>query len=84
MIYVIIAIVLGALGLVSGLFAFLYCFKVALVYDTFNKNIKSWSSSLDDTTQDAINRAARNILRELDERITNKDDSNDLNFKENE
>jgi len=76
----IVAIVLGALGLVSGLSALVYSIRVAGQYDTFNKNIKAWSESLDDSTNAAINRAARNILRELDERIT--ENNNNLNVEQ--
>lgn len=79
----IIAMILGALGLVSGLSALLYSIHVAVVYDTFNKNVKAWSESLDESTNAAINRSAYMILKKLDDSITeNKNDLNDLKDEE--
>jgi hypothetical protein len=65
----IVSIVIGALGFVSGLSALLYSVRVAGQFDTFNQNIKSWSEAIDDSAALAIDRAARRMLRELDEKI---------------
>jgi hypothetical protein len=53
-----------------ALCAFVYCIHVSVVYHRFNEGIKEWAENLDNSTKDAINRSAREILRELDERIS--------------
>lgn len=84
MITSIIAIVLAVVAIVYGV-------RVALVFQRFNDGIKDWAEKLDDSTNAAINRAARNILRELDEKISaqkEETDNNDnvelLNLNEND
>lgn len=62
-----------ALSIVSLVFAvavLVYAVHVAVVFQRFNDGIKDWAQSLDASTQEAINRSARNILRELDARIS--------------
>ena len=62
MITSIVAIVLAVAALV-------YTGHLAIVYQRFNDGIKDWAENLDNSTKDAINRSAREILRELDEKI---------------
>lgn len=81
----IIAIILGALAFVLALGCLLYSVHVAVVYKTFNDGVKDWAESLDVSTRNAIDLSARNILRELDSKISAIDkDSNDLNSNEDE
>ena len=88
MILSIIAIVLAVASLVYGI-------HVAVVFQRFNDGIKDWSESIDSTTNAAIQRAARQILKELDEKITeqralerqeleNEEDVEPLNDNNNE
>lgn len=53
-----------------ALCAFAYCIHVAVVYQRFNDGIKDWANALDESTRSAIDRQALEILRELDQRIT--------------
>ena len=78
MIISIVAIVLAVASLVYGI-------HVAVVFQRFNDGIKDWANSLDKSTKDAIDRSARQILRELDERLNEqKTDVEPLNNEENE
>ena len=80
MIISIIAIVLAVLAIV-------YTSHLAIVYQRFNDQIKDWSESLDASMMEAINRASRNILRELDEKISEAKENENvepLNNEENE
>ena len=63
MITSIVAIVLAVAALV-------YTGHLAIVYQRFNDGIKDWAENLDNSTKDAIDRSARQILRELDEKIS--------------
>lgn len=78
-----------------SLCAFAYCIHVAVVYQRFNDGIKDWANALDESTRSAIDRQAMEILRQLDERITeqkalesqvldNKQDVEPLNINEDE
>ena len=81
----IIAIILGALAFVLALGSLFYSVHVAVVYKTFNDGVKDWAESLDVSTRNAIDLSARNILRELDSKISAiNEDSNDLNSNEDE
>ncbi len=88
MIISIVAIVLAIAALVYGI-------HVAIVFQRFNDGIKDWAESIDSTTNAAIQRTARQILKELDEKITeqralerqeleNEEDVEPLNIEENE
>ena len=81
MIMSILAIVLGSLGLLCGVAALVYGIHVAVVFQRFNDGIKDWANSLDESTKEAIDRSARQILRELDEKIS---ESNQDEQTENE
>jgi Na+-translocating ferredoxin:NAD+ oxidoreductase RnfG subunit len=59
MIISIIAIVLAVLAIV-------FTGHLAIVYQRFNDGIKDWAESLDNSTKDAIDRSARQLLIELD------------------
>lgn len=63
-------IALSVVSLVVSVSVLWYCIRLTLVYHRFNEQIKDWASSLDDTMYQEINRTARRILTELDERIT--------------
>lgn len=78
-----------------ALCAFAYCIHVAVVYQRFNDGIKDWARTLDESTRSAIDRQALEILRELDQRITeqkalenqeldNEKDVEPLNIEEDE
>lgn len=62
--------ILSIISIVLAVCAIVYCGHCAIVFQRFNDGIKDWAQSLDDSTRDAIDRSARNILRELDERIS--------------
>lgn len=80
MILSILAIVLAVASLVYGI-------HVAVVFQRFNDGIKDWAEKLDDNTQIAINMAAKRILSELDEKITEQNENENvelLNEENNE
>lgn len=82
----ILAIVLGSLGLLCGVAALVYGIHVAVVFQRFNDGIKDWANALDVSTKEAIDRSARQILRELDEKISEaneEDNVEPLNIEEN-
>lgn len=77
--------VLAIVGIFLSVVCLIYAIHISVVYATFNRNIKRWSEELDDATQQSINRAARNILRELDNKITEYNQNGDyLKEEENE
>ena len=69
--------ILSILGIVCGIAALGYSIHVAVVFQRFNDGIKDWAEKLDDSVAVAINRAARNILRELDEKISAQKEENE-------
>ena len=78
---------MSILAIVLAVLAIVYSGHVAIVYQRFNDQIKSWSENIDASTKDAIERSARQILRELDEKITEekqKENVEPLNNNENE
>lgn len=78
--------VLASLGFLCGVAALVYGIHVAVVFQRFNDGIKDWANALDVSTKDAIDRSARQILRELDQKISeaNEEDSVEpLNIEEN-
>ena len=78
---------MSILAIVLAVLAIVYSGHVAIVYQRFNDQIKSWSENIDASTKDAIERSARQILRELDEKITEekqKENVESLNNNENE
>ena len=79
--------IMSILAIVLAVLAIVYSGHVAIVYQRFNDQIKSWSENIDASTKDAIERSARQILRELDEKITEekqKENVEPLNNNENE
>jgi Na+-translocating ferredoxin:NAD+ oxidoreductase RnfG subunit len=79
--------IMSILAIVLAVLAIVYSGHVAIVYQRFNDQIKSWSENIDASTKDAIERSARQILRELDEKITEekqKENVESLNNNENE
>ena len=62
-----LAFALVVLAVVS--FSLWFTVRVAMEYHRFNEGIKDWAQNLDDEMRDSINRTARNILREMDERL---------------
>ena len=81
MILSILAIVLAVASLVYGI-------HVAVVFQRFNDGMKDWATNLDNSTNAAIQRAARSILKELDEKISAQNEENEdvepLNDNNNE
>ena len=78
--------IMSILAIVLAVLAIVYSGHVAIVYQRFNDQIKSWSENIDASTKDAIERSARQILRELDEKITEEkenDNVESLNNNEN-
>lgn len=87
--------ILSIIAIVLAVVAIGYAAHCAITFQRFNDQIKSWSENIDASTKDAIERSARQILRELDEKITeekalerqeldNEEDVNPLNNNENE
>lgn len=80
-----IALILAVCGLLCGIAALVYGIHVAVVFQRFNDGIKDWAQALDFSTREAIDRSARNLLRELDERISAGNEIVEpLNNEENE
>ena len=79
--------VLSIVAVVLAVVSIVYSGHVAIVYQRFNDQIKEWSESLDASMMDAINRVSRNILRELDKKISEVNENlnvEPLNNEENE
>lgn len=76
--------ILSILGIVLATVSIGYSIHVAVVFQRFNDGIKDWAAKLDDSTAMAIDRAARNILRELDEKISAEKENSDNNLNETE
>lgn len=73
------------ISVVLSLSALIYAGHCAIVFQRFNDGIREWSINLDNSTRDAIECSARNILRELDAKITSvKEEENPKNDLENE
>lgn len=70
--------ILGIVAIVLAVLAIVYTGHLAIVYQRFNDQIKDWSESLDDSMMDAINRASRNILRELDQKISEANENENV------
>ena len=82
---------LSIISIVLSVTAIVYSVHVAVVYHRFNEGIKEWANALDASTKDALDRSARQILRELDEHITQMNEMNEneeivepINNEENE
>jgi uncharacterized protein YoxC len=58
--------ILSIIAIVLAVAALFYGIHVAIVFQRFNDGIKDWANALDKSTKDAIDRSARQILRELD------------------
>ena len=58
--------IISIVAIVLAVAALVYTGHLAIVYQRFNDGIKDWAENLDNSTKDAINRSAREILRELD------------------
>lgn len=87
--------IMSILAIVLAVVAIGYSAHCAITFQRFNDQIKSWCENLDASTKDAIERSARQILRDLDKTITeekalerqeldNEEDVNPLNNNENE
>lgn len=78
--------ILAIVGIFLSVVCLIYAIHISVVYSAFNRNVKEWSQQLDDATTESINRAARNILRELDRKIEEYNENNDYlkDEKENE
>ena len=80
--------ILSIVAIVLSVTAIVYTGHLAIVYQRFNDGIKDWANALDESTKEAIDRSARQILRELDAKISeaNKEETNvePLNNNEDE
>lgn len=75
--------ILSIISIVLAVCAIVYCGHCAIVFQRFNDGIKDWANSLDESTKDAINRSARQILRELDERLNEQNEQTDVKLLNN-
>lgn len=66
--------ILSIISIVLAVCAIVYTGHCAIVFQRFNDGIRDWSIKLDESTRDAIDRSARNILRELDAKITEQNE----------
>lgn len=81
-----ITMILSILAIVLAVVAIGYSAHCAITFQRFNDGIKDWANALDVSTKEAIDRSARQILREMDERISeaNEDENVEpLNIEEN-
>ena len=69
---------MSILAIVLAVLAIVYSGHVAIVYQRFNDQIKSWSENIDASTRAAIESSARNILRELDAKITEEKENENV------
>lgn len=74
---------MSILAIVLAVAALVYTGHLAIVYQRFNDGIKDWANSLDKSTKDAIDRSARQILRELDEKINEQNEQTDVGLLNN-
>ena len=58
--------IISIVAIVLSVAALVYTGHLAIVYQRFNDGIKDWAENLDNSTKDAIDRSARQLLRELD------------------
>ena len=65
-----IALILSVAAMFMAVAGLVYAGHVAIVHQRFNDGIKDWANSLDESTRAAIDRQAMEILRELDDRIS--------------
>ncbi len=83
-----ITMILSITAIVLTVAALVYTGHLAIVYQRFNDGIKDWANALDESTKEAIDRSARQLLRELDEKISegNQEETNvePLNNNEDE
>jgi len=59
-------LIISIVAIVLSVAALVYTGHLAIVYQRFNDGIKDWAENLDNSTKDAIDRSARQLLRELD------------------
>lgn len=62
--------IIACAALIFSVLALAVGVTCTIAYDNFNKAIKDWASELDSTTREAIDRSARQILRDLDNEIS--------------
>lgn len=74
--------IVAVISMVVALAVLVYAAHLSVVYHRFNDGIRQWAESLDSSTRDAIARASRELLREMDERISEENNNNQKN-KEN-
>lgn len=84
--------IISIIAIVLAVLAFVYTGHLAIVYQRFNDGIKDWAENLDNSTNAAIQRASRQILKELDEKIseanlteqTENENVESINLEDNE
>lgn len=73
-----ISLVISILAFVLALVCLVYSIHVAVVFNRFNDGIKDWAYSLDISTNAAIQRSALDLLRQMDEKITEQNENHDV------
>lgn len=80
-------LIISIVAIVLSVAALVYTGHLAIVYQRFNDGIKDWAENLDNSTKDAIDRSARQLLRELDQKISEANENENvepLNIEEDE
>lgn len=69
------SIIISAVALVLSVAVLVYCVKLMVVYHRFNEQIVDWASGLDKKMIMSIDSAARDILRDLDSRVSGEENN---------
>lgn len=64
------SVIISLVGVLFSLVAFVLSLHYSIVYNTFCKNIKAWSESIDESVNAAIYRQSLKILKDIDDRIS--------------
>lgn len=72
-----LSVIISLIGVLFSLVAFVLSLHYSIVYNTFSKNIKAWSESIDESVNAAIYRQSLKILKDIDDRISKKEESSE-------
>lgn len=70
-----LSVIISLIGVLFSLVAFVLSLHYSIVYNTFSKNIKAWSESIDESVNAAIYRQSLKILKDIDDRISKNEES---------
>lgn len=70
--------ILSIISIVLAVVAIVYSAHCAITFQTFNDGIKDWTRSLDESAKAAIDRQAMVILSELDKRISEANENENV------